>query len=89
MAPGDLPELLGPRPAWMGHAACKGEDVSAFVPPQPLRGDAVPDRLGEVCARCPVAPACLAYALARPELQGCWGGTSDGQRRALRRSLAA
>lgn len=74
MLPGDLPDLVGPRPAWMRRAACKGEDVSAFVPAQPLRGDSVPDRLAEVCARCPVVIECLEFALERPELLGCWAG---------------
>ncbi len=37
-----------------------------------------------VCAACTVAGPCLAYALADADLVGCWGGTSDTERRALR-----
>jgi WhiB family redox-sensing transcriptional regulator len=76
------------RPDWMAEAACHGEDVAAFVPSHPMRGD-VPRRLTEVCNRCPVVSECPADALERPELQGCGGGTTDAQRRALRRSHAA
>ena len=91
MQPGDGAGLLDDLrpPDWMAHAGCRGEDVSRFVPAHRMAGDQVPRRLGEVCARCPVAPHCLVYALERPELQGCWGGTTDAQRKALRRSLAA
>jgi WhiB family redox-sensing transcriptional regulator len=73
----------------MDHAACRGQDVSTFVPGNPLKGDAPPPRLAEVCARCPVAGDCLQYALENPEVQGCWGGTTDAERKALRRRLAA
>ena len=41
-----------------------------------------------VCSGCPVRVECLAYALAEPQLQGVWGGTSDTERRALRRHAA-
>lgn len=34
------------------------------------------------CARCPVAEACLQYALDRGEAHGVWGGMTEGERRA-------
>lgn len=37
------------------------------------------------CGSCPVAEQCLAYALARPQLCGVWGGTSEHARRVMRR----
>ena len=39
----------------------------------------------EMCARCPVRPECLEYALENKEMHGIWGGTSEGERRKLRR----
>jgi WhiB family redox-sensing transcriptional regulator len=37
-----------------------------------------------ICGACPIAVACLTYALKNHEL-GIWGGTTEEQRRALRR----
>jgi WhiB family redox-sensing transcriptional regulator len=87
MMPGDPPSLLDAlrRPAWMLHAACKGLDPSVFFGSK----REVSPEAAEVCARCPVDLECLQYALERPELEGCWGGSTEVQRKALRRSLAA
>lgn len=41
-----------------------------------------------ICAGCPVRAECLDYALADVELRGTWGGTSPGERKALRRGIA-
>lgn len=38
-----------------------------------------------VCKRCPVQPECLAYALERGEQWGVWGGTSEEERRSIKR----
>lgn len=37
----------------------------------------------ESCNRCPVIQECLAYALARREKHGVWGGLSEGERAGL------
>jgi WhiB family transcriptional regulator, redox-sensing transcriptional regulator len=42
-----------------------------------------------LCTGCPQSTACLAYALANPELDGIWGGTTYGQRNAMRKGDAA
>ena len=90
MTPGGH-DLLGSlrRPSWMAHAACKGQDPATFVPASSPPAGGPPKRIAEVCARCPVAPECLQYALERPELLGVWGGSTEAQRKLLRRSLAA
>lgn len=55
----------------------------------PHRGDAeVVERAKKVCATCPVAAACLEYALEARE-PGVWGGTTGAERRELRRGRAA
>lgn len=69
-------------PEWKAHAACRGSDVNFF----PGRGD----HLGvaacrAICAGCPVRDDCLAEALETASLIGIWGGTSEKERRALRR----
>lgn len=68
--------------AWLAMAACRREDTKLFFP-----GSSDTDPVAvAICNRCRVRPDCLTYALARPELSGIWGGTSDGERRLLRRA---
>ncbi len=73
---------------WTGSAACRqpGVDPEWFFP----IGEAGPAlrevaRAKAVCARCPVARECLAWALRVGEPDGIWGGTTPGERRRLRR----
>ena len=39
----------------------------------------------QVCAGCPVRTPCLEWALRSGQEAGVWGGTSEHERRALRR----
>lgn len=39
-----------------------------------------------VCDACPIQATCLEYALDHDERFGIWGGTSERERRALRRA---
>lgn len=41
-------------------------------------------RAREVCAGCPVAGPCLAYAV-ESEVEGIWAATSKAERRGMRR----
>ena len=41
-----------------------------------------------ICRRCDIRAACLADALADPELEGVWGGTSLRERQTMRRAAA-
>lgn len=62
---------------WMTLAACRGKRTAIFYP---TRGqDDSPAKA--ICAACPVEADCLAYALARREAHGIWGGTSARERR--------
>jgi WhiB family redox-sensing transcriptional regulator len=40
-----------------------------------------------LCEKCPYRDRCLAYALKNGETYGIWGGTTEHQRRLLRRTL--
>ena len=74
-----------PRPAdWTRDALCAQADPEIFFPDkgQPTR-DAK-----SICRRCPVRAECLEWALAHGE-QGIWGGTSEHERRRLRKGTAA
>lgn len=41
----------------------------------------------KICHRCDDEAACLAIALADPELDGIWGGTTHRERQAMRRGV--
>jgi len=69
------------RPAWMAYAACHDSGVNFF----PERGESL-EPARALCARCPVLPDCLAYALAHVELKGVWGGTGERVRVRMRKA---
>jgi WhiB family redox-sensing transcriptional regulator len=67
--------------AWVQRANCIGIDADLFFPD---RGE--PTRHAKaVCAGCEVREECLDYALSTGQKFGVWGGTSERERRALRR----
>lgn len=69
---------------WRDAAACRGMDTDVFFP---LRGEDV-RAAKAVCADCPVSAECLDEALAEREVIGVWGGTSERERRRIRRIRA-
>ena len=71
------------RPDWQALAACRTADVNidAFFP---SRGERI-DEAKRICATCPVREECLEYALVNFITHGIWGGTSERERRSLRR----
>lgn len=71
-------------PGWMGAAACKGCDTNRWFPE---RGEPTDD-VKAICRACPVIAECLEYALTTPERAGVWGGTSEKERRRIRRQRA-
>lgn len=71
--------------SWREQALCQQTDPELFFPE---KGEsAVPAK--QVCGRCPVQRDCLDYALANDERFGVWGGTSELDRRRMRRKGAA
>lgn len=77
-----LPADLLASPPWQLFAACAGADPGLFFT-DPSASSA-PGKA--VCARCPVEIECLDHAVTYPEIHGIWGGTSERQRRRLRRA---
>lgn len=75
------PTLLFNPAAWVKDAACRGLAVNLFVTE---RGELINDAK-RVCATCTVSDECLRYALDNGIRYGVWGGTSERDRRALRR----
>lgn len=84
-----LPRLLDSlRQPWRARGACRFANVPEHIF-FPGRGDnATLDAARRVCDACPVTAECLAWALEHGET-GVWGGTSDAQRRAMRKTTAA
>ena len=71
--------------AWMDGALCAQADPERWFPDlgQPA-GIA-----RRVCRQCPVRAECLDYALETNQEFGVWGGTSERERRRLKRQRAA
>ncbi|WP_436793325.1 WhiB family transcriptional regulator [Actinospongicola halichondriae] len=69
-------------PAFMDLGSCRGVDPDIFFPD---RGDSLAPAKA-VCAECIVRDECLEYALANGERFGVWGGTSERERRRIRRA---
>lgn len=67
---------------WMDEANCVGTDPEAWFPGKGGRLTGIQRR---VCDACPVIDLCLDYALAN-KLRGIWGGTTEVQRRTLRKT---
>ncbi len=74
---------------WRKDAICRDTDPDLFFPVG-TTGYAVLqiDRAKQVCGECPVSAECLQYALDTNQDSGIWGGTSEEERRAIRRRLA-
>lgn len=70
---------------WQGRANCIGVDPDIFFPE---RGASTKEAKS-ICAACIVRTDCLEYALENSEKFGIWGGTSERERRRLRRQRAA
>lgn len=73
---------------WREQAACADYPNQLFFPP-PDAGDDVVERATSVCAVCPVLDDCLEYALETNQRAGIWGGTTEDERRSLRRKWLA
>ncbi|GAA3170628.1 MULTISPECIES: WhiB family transcriptional regulator [Streptomyces] len=75
---------------WRNSAACRTEDPDLFFPIG-TSGPALmqTEQAKAVCRGCPVREPCLEWALETGQSIGVWGGTSETERRALKRRTAA
>ncbi len=89
MSPAGVVTPVPATSAWWERAACLGLDTSLFFP---ARGESTA-AAEALCASCPVREDCLWHALGpvggRSERFGIWGGSSERQRRRLRRARAS
>jgi WhiB family redox-sensing transcriptional regulator len=75
---------------WRREAVCRDTDPNLFFPVG-TTGFALMqiDRARQVCDECPVRVECLDYALETNQDSGIWGGTTEDERRVLRRRYVA
>lgn len=76
--------------AWRVDAACRDLDPNMFFPVG-VTGPAV-DQIAtakSICSGCPARAACLEFAITTNQEFGVWGGTSEEERRVLRRQWRA
>jgi len=69
------------RPEWHRRAACRGMGTEAFFPTTGRRGDTA----RAVCDTCAVRDECMASALDQSDTVGVWAGTTDRDRKWMRR----
>lgn len=84
------PQQWGLDDSWRVGAACADVDPELFFPVG-VTGPAV-DQIAEakaVCAGCSVQTTCLEFAITTNQEYGVWGGTSEEERRVLRRAWRA
>ena len=67
---------------WADDAACIGLPLESFFPDPSDRETEVVARA--VCDSCPVRTPCAQFALANPEIEGVWGGTTTETRKYIR-----
>lgn len=74
---------------WRSQGECLSADPDLFFPISSTGSAAAQVAEAKaVCARCAVRAQCAGYALEHVDVQGIWGGTTDDERRKLRRSRA-
>ena len=69
---------------WQADARCSEVDPEIFFPERGGSSKAA----RAVCSQCSVRGQCLEYALNNKEQFGIWGGTSERERRRLRKDRA-
>ncbi|MEU7980512.1 WhiB family transcriptional regulator [Micromonospora sp. NPDC049081] len=71
---------------WRHNAVCRDEDPELYYPIG-TSGPALDqiEQAKATCRRCPVADACLNFALESGIDTGVWGGMSEEERRAVKR----
>lgn len=72
---------------WRERAACLRVDDPDLFFPIGISGLTLVqvDEAKAVCHRCPVEEQCLNWAMYVGHVEGIWGGTTESERRAMRR----
>jgi WhiB family redox-sensing transcriptional regulator len=74
---------------WRVRAACAGYPNKLFFPTEGSTDEAAIEKAKSICAVCAVADECLTYSLETNQRSGIWGGTTEKERKSLRRKWLA
>jgi WhiB family redox-sensing transcriptional regulator len=77
-----------------GEPPCASSWPDAFFTDDPPEGNnskrgtySMEREAKQTCMECPYRARCLQYALKNPDLVGIWGGTTEYQRKAIRKGI--
>jgi WhiB family redox-sensing transcriptional regulator len=75
---------------WRDLAACRNTEANMFFPIG-ATGTAIDqiEAAKRVCSQCDVVATCLEFALSTNQESGVWGGTSEEERRKVRKQWLA
>jgi len=83
----DQTQWTGNVATWRAQAKCLGSDPDLFFP-LGSTGDPLvqAETAKQVCQACAVRPRCLQFALETNQDAGVWGGTTEDERKGIRRT---
>jgi WhiB family redox-sensing transcriptional regulator len=88
--PASVIALANAEYGWRSEALCRDTDPELFFPIGTTGAAVVQiEHARAVCRQCPVQADCLDFALSTNQDSGIWGGTSEEERRVLRREYVA
>ena len=88
--PASVIALANAEYGWRSEALCRDTDPELFFPIGTTGAALVQiEHARAVCCQCPVQADCLDFALSTNQDSGIWGGTSEEERRILRREYVA
>jgi len=76
-------------PFFDGSQVCAQVDPELFFPENAAEGPVKLRQVRPICNACEFKLPCLEYALSDWEIQGIWAGTTDKERRIMRRYAKA
>jgi len=76
--------------SWRKHALCRDTNPEMFFPVGNTGAALIQiSEAKSVCGQCSVSPQCLEFAIQTSQDCGIWGGLTEDERRAIRRSRNA
>jgi WhiB family redox-sensing transcriptional regulator len=85
-----LPQLLSASSRFKNPTACRDVDTNIFFPVDDHRMQQQQiDDAKAICRECPARMECLEFAIATNQKFGIWGGTTDKERRRIKRQRRA
>jgi WhiB family redox-sensing transcriptional regulator len=72
--------------AWMEEGSCVYANTELFFPVgSSMKAIKQSNEAKAICNECPVKVACLEYAISSNQDSGVWGGTTEEERKSIRR----